>query len=101
MQGHTKKVNSRRQAGGLNSIRDALRRQPFQPFAMCLADGRRVEVRHPEYVAMNKRIVVVVDDDSFTMTIEPLLIVSLEQLKQPPKSANGSHKKSGATLSTL
>lgn len=77
----------------LNSIRDALRRQPFQPFAMCLADGRRVEVRHPECVAMNKRVVLMIDDDSFTTTFEPLLIVSLEELKQPPKSGNGSHKK--------
>ena len=77
----------------LNSIRDALRRQPFRPFAMCLADGRSVEIRHPECVAMNKRIVIVIDDNSFTQTIEPLLVVSLEELKKPPKGGNGSHGK--------
>jgi hypothetical protein len=77
----------------LNSVRDALRRQPFRPFVMCLADGRSVEIRHPECVAMNKRILIVVADDSFTQTLEPLLIVSLEELKQPPKGGNGSHGK--------
>ncbi len=77
----------------LNSIRDALRRQPFRPFAMRLADGRSVEIRHPECVAMNKRILIVIDDDSFTQTLEPLLIVSLEKLKQPPKGGNGAHGK--------
>lgn len=62
----------------LNSIRNALRKEPFQPFDLCLADGRRVSVHHPEFVAMNKRVVVVLDEESFSTTIEPLLIVSLE-----------------------
>ena len=77
----------------INSIRQALRRQPFRPFAMCLAEGRAIEIRHPECIAMNQRIVVFVDDDSFTQTFEPLLIVSLEELKQPPKGGNGTHRK--------
>ena len=38
----------------LNSIRNALREQPFRPFELCLADGRRVLVKHPEFVAMNR-----------------------------------------------
>lgn len=42
-------------------------------------------------MAMNKRVVVVIDDDSFTQTIEQLLIVSLEELRQPPKGGNGAH----------
>ena len=53
---------------------------PFQPFQLCLADGRRVPVKHPEFVAMNQRIVIVTDEESETKTIEPLLIVSLEPL---------------------
>jgi hypothetical protein len=77
----------------INSIRQAVRRQPFRPFAMCLADGRAIEIRHPECIAMNQRIVIVVDDDSFTQTLEPLSVVSLEELKQPPKGGNGSEGK--------
>lgn len=77
----------------LNSIRDALHREPFQPFDLCLADGRRVAVTHPEFVAMTNRIVVVLDKDSFSKTIEPLLIVSLEPIRAPGKGDNGRHKK--------
>ena len=77
----------------LNSIRNALREQPFSPFVLCLADGRRVEVKHPEFVAMNQRIVIVTDEESATKILEPLLIVSLEPLAKTGKSANGTPKK--------
>ena len=77
----------------LNSIRDALHREPFQPFDLCLADGRRVPVTHPEFVAMTNRIVVVLDKDSYSKTIELLLIVSLEPIRAPDKGENGRHKK--------
>ena len=76
----------------LNSIRNALREQPFRPFDLCLAGGRRVPVKHPEFVAMNQRIVIVTDEDSATKILEPLLIVSLEPLPTG-KSGNGSSKK--------
>lgn len=62
----------------LQSIRAALRSEPFRPFELCLADGRRVPVKHPEFVAMNQRTVVVLDGRNFYQTIEPLLIVSIE-----------------------
>jgi hypothetical protein len=77
----------------LNSIRNALREQPFRPFELWLADGRRVPVHHPEFVAMNNRVVVVLDEESFSKTIEPLLIVSIEPLSEPAKGGNGTHKK--------
>ena len=77
----------------LNSIRHALREQPFHPFELCLADGRRVPVKHPEFVAMNERIVIVTDEDSATKILEPLLIVSLEPLPRRGKGGNGSPKK--------
>lgn len=73
----------------LNSIRHALKEVPFKPFDLCLADGRRVPVKHPEFVAMNKRIVIVTDEESATKIIEPLLIVTLEPLPPPAKSGNG------------
>jgi hypothetical protein len=76
----------------LNSIRSALKEQPFDPFELCLADGRRVPVTHPEFVAMTNRVVVVLDEQSFSKTIEPLLIVSLEPLPGSGKNGNGSGK---------
>jgi hypothetical protein len=77
----------------LNSIRHALRKEPFRPFELCLADGRRVPVKHPEFVAMNRRSVIVTDDDSATKILEPLRIVSLGPLAERRKSGNGSHPK--------
>lgn len=77
----------------LNSIRSALRETPFRPFELCLADGRRVPVGHPEFVAMNKRIVIVTDEESDTKILEPLLIVSLEHVSKPGDSGNGPQKK--------
>ncbi len=77
----------------LNSIRSALREQPFKPFDLCLADGRRVAVKHPEFVAMNQRIVIVTDEDSATKILEPLLIVSLEPATGGGKSGNGTSRR--------
>lgn len=77
----------------LNSIRNALRAQPFQPFDLCLADGRRVAVTHPEFVAMTNRIVVVLDENNFSKTVEPLLIFSLEPTPAPGKGDNSQHNK--------
>jgi hypothetical protein len=77
----------------LNSIRNALREQPFRPFDLCLADGRRVPVKHPEFVAMNQRIVIVTDEESATKILEPLLIVSLEHVSDDKKKGNGSKRR--------
>ena len=77
----------------LNSIRDALKQEPFRPFELCLADGRRVRVKHPEFVAMNQRIVIVTNENSETKILEPLLIVSLEQSPASGEGGNGQHKR--------
>jgi hypothetical protein len=62
----------------LQGIREALRRQPFEPFSLSLADGRELPVPHTEMVAVGKsRIIVVKLDDSWSV-VEPLLIVSLD-----------------------
>ncbi|MBI3839922.1 MAG: hypothetical protein HY288_18520 [Planctomycetia bacterium] len=83
----------------LNSIRNALHEQPFKPFDLCLADGRRVSIKHPEFVAMNNRVVVVLDEESFSTTIEQLLIVSLEHSAAKGKGGNGSTKFDFCTFS--
>ncbi len=62
----------------LQGIREALRRQPFEPFNIRLADGRSLAVPHPEMVAVGKRRVIVVEADDSWSVIEPLLIVSLD-----------------------
>jgi hypothetical protein len=62
-----------------SEIRDALNKQPFEPFSLRLADGRRLDVRHREFVAVSRRRVVVISaDDESTSILEPLLIASIE-----------------------
>ena len=81
----------------IGGVRVALRREPFQPFALMLADGRAITVRHPEVVALGQRHIVVVHEDDTWSTIEPLLIVSIEEAPPTKQSGNGKHprRKSG------
>lgn len=79
----------------ISAVRDALRREPFEPFAMRLADGRSLEVRHPEFVAIgNRRIGVISADEAESWSvIEPLLIVSLGWMPTLRRGGNGSQGK--------
>lgn len=59
-------------------IREALHKQPFEPFNIRLADGRSLPVPHPDFVALTpRRAIVGAEDDSWSV-VEPLLIVSLD-----------------------
>ena len=62
----------------LQGIREALHRQPFEPFTICLADGRKLPVRHPDFVAVGTRRAIVIGPDNSWSVVEPLLIVSLD-----------------------
>lgn len=74
-------------------IREALHKQPFEPFVIRLADGRSLPVSHPDFVAVGKRRIVVVADDDSASTIEPLLIVSLDAPLKRGKGGNGHPRK--------
>lgn len=77
----------------IEGVRVALRKEPFEPFSIRLADGRSLPVLHPEFVALGKRrLVVIAEDDSWSF-VEPLLIVSLDQLKKPRTGGNGQKKR--------
>lgn len=78
---------------GIEGVREALRKEPFEPFELRLADGRSLPVQHPEFVALGKRrIVVIAEDDSWSF-VEPLLIVSIDQLKKKPPASGNGHKR--------
>ena len=79
----------------LNNLREAIRREPFEPFVIRLADGRSLQVNHPEFVAIGRRRAVVIDKDDTCIWLEPLLVVSVEWPGSPPrgKGGNGSTKK--------
>jgi hypothetical protein len=73
----------------IQGIRDAKNTQPFQPFTLALADGRRIEVRHPDFMALSPtgRHVFVYNSDGSWAVVEPLLIVSIEY--GVPTTSNG------------
>jgi hypothetical protein len=54
--------------------------RPFQPFRIHLADGRRLDVPHPELLAYrpNGRTAVVVKHDESFEIIDLLLVTTLE-----------------------
>ena len=56
----------------------------FQPFAMHLADGRSLDVKHPEGVfsKSNQRTITALNDEGMYEVIDLLLVVSLRPL--PP-----------------
>jgi hypothetical protein len=76
-------------------IREALRRQPFEPFTMRLADGRSLLVPHPEFVAVHPRRVIVIAEDASCSVVEPLLVVSLDYNGQS-KGSDGNEAHSPA-----
>ena len=76
----------------IKSIREALKREPFRPFTLSLADGRSVDVNHPEFVAITPRIIIVAAEDSSWSVVEPLLIVSLDYASENGKRSNGKRR---------
>jgi len=60
-------------------LRDMLNSQPFRPFRAHLADGRAVDIQHPEFVAYGggRTFVVYTRDDHFEV-IDLLLVSSLK-----------------------
>lgn len=74
-------------------IREALHKQPFEPFAIRLADGRSLPIPHPDFVALTpRRAIVGAEDDSWSV-VEPLLIVSLDYPSAKATGGNGGSKK--------
>ena len=76
----------------ITGVREALHKQPFEPFVIRLADGRALAVRHPDFVALTSRRVIVGGEDDSWSIIEPLLIVSLESMPKKGKGRNGKHR---------
>jgi hypothetical protein len=56
----------------------------FEPFALRLSDGRRYAVPHRDFIAVSPKVVVVIGEDQLAVSINPIHIVSLDEL---PRSA--------------
>jgi len=53
-------------------------RRGFRPFVIRLTDGRAYAVPHPEFIAVSRRVVVVVDREGYPVHVDPLHIVSVD-----------------------
>ncbi len=53
----------------------------FRPFKLSLSDGRSFGVPHPDFIAVSRRVVVVIGDDELPNIIDPLHIVSAKSGK--------------------
>lgn len=64
----------------IEQVKQLYNAAPFKPFIIHLADGRRIPVKHREFMATapsGRTIVVYQPDDSFNI-IDLLLVTSLE-----------------------
>lgn len=62
-----------------NTIREAVLNRPFKPFTLRINDGREFFVPHPEFVAVSRRVVFVIDDKTKAgIQLEPILIASMQ-----------------------
>ncbi len=70
--------------------------RPFSPFTMHLADGRKLRVKHPEFMMQipGGRIVYVATPEGDVESVDLLMVVSLERAgtkRKPPSNGNGRH----------
>jgi len=52
----------------------------FEPFALRLTDGRRYAVPHRDFLAVSPKVVVVIEEDQLAVSINPIHIVSMDDL---------------------
>ena len=74
----------------VGAVREAMHASPFRPFRLRLADGRKLAVPHPDFIAVapnGRRVVVFSVADESMSILEPVRIVSLEV--GPPAAAAG------------
>lgn len=72
----------------LKPIRDRLGAS-FQPFTIRLSDGRSFDVPHPDFIAIGRGVVSVIDHEDGQHTLDALHIASINDVA-PKQNPNGS-----------
>lgn len=61
------------------TLQDAIHAAPFRPFELVLADGSRVVVRHPEWIAYaGGRVALVTDQNDRAHYVDVMLVTKVE-----------------------
>jgi hypothetical protein len=81
----------------VEQLKKAYSAQPFKPFDVRLADGRSIEVPHPEFLAMSPtgRTVIIVRPDGDYHVVDLLLVTDL--VVHHSAEAGGSNESNRAT----
>ena len=58
----------------------------FKPFVLHLSDGRAFRIAHPEFILVGRGVVAVLREDDLVETLDPLHIVSVEDLRSEAAS---------------
>jgi len=72
-------------------LQQLIKAEPFRPFEIHLANGRRIEVRHPDFVLLPQgkyRSVHIAQPDGWVNIVNMTLIVSMNLL-ETGDSSNG------------
>lgn len=74
----------------------AARRQPFEPFRIVLTTGTTYDIRHPDLMLVGNRSAIVGITHQpqgtaydYTIKVDLLHIVAIEELPATPSSSNG------------
>ena len=73
----------------ISEIRDLLRKQPFRPFTIHLADGREFPIEHVDFllISRSERSFVVAELDGGYEIIDPMMVTSLSVSEATAESA--------------
>ena len=78
----------------IEQLRQMHQARPFTPFRVHVADGRHLDVGHPEFLAhipTGRTIMIARPDESFEV-IDLLLVTSLEPIDGKPRSRRQRRK---------
>ena len=64
----------------VEQIRKRVHEDP-SAFVIRLSDGRKFPIRHQDYIAIGKHLIIVIYDDDSTVKIDPGHIVSLDDAR--------------------
>lgn len=70
----------------IERIRERIAGGGFKPFRLCLRDGTKIPVPHPEFLAIGKNVILAVGENDRAYTLDPVHIVALEDLRLKAKA---------------
>lgn len=79
----------------VESLKAQLKASPFRPFWLVLATGERLEVRHPEMLAIGGRTAVLIEPSDRTHFVDVGLVVKTEVDPPAPVGSEAPAKAEG------